>query len=673
VAVERWGGGVAAFYGHGSPLSQAQGLGLDGPVGYLVRSGMTARPFYPCGERSTPTGNTVGPVGLVLFIASHAFSQGSVIRVYISEIFPNRARAAGQAPGGTTHRAMAALVSWTFPISAAKSGGGNASDLRGHDLPATAPGPVPHARARGRPARRDPKRAGDRVTDRRRPLMRTAIVALALALTPTASPTAGADERRPLYHFTPPTNFINDPNGLVYLDGEYHLFYQHNPEGDRWGHMSWGHAVSRDLVRWEHLPIALREENGVMIFSGSAVLDPKNTSGLGREGAPPMVAVYTGAGPKKQTQNLASSLDRGRTWAKFAGNPVLDLNSNSFRDPKVFWHEPTGRWVMATVLADERKVRLWASTDLKTWERSSDFGPAGSVEGVWECPELFEAPVEGPDGGTRWVLKVDVNAGAPSGGSGGQYFVGRFDGKEFRAEGLRPGSPAVWVDHGKDFYAAQAWNDAPAEVRPVWIAWMNNWQYANEIPTSPWRGAMTVPRRVALRDTPEGLRLVQAPVEGVKGLRGPARRVGPRAIGPGDARLSEAGVQGAALEIVAEFEPGEAEVFGLKVRQGPGEETVLGFDRRAGEVFVDRTRSGEARFSPHFAGRHAAKLTIGGGDRPVRLHVLVDATSVEVFADGGRSVVTDQIFPKPGSRGVSLFATGGTSRLRSLEAWELRP
>ena len=170
---------------------------------------------------------------------------------------------------------------------------------------------------------------------------------------------------RPVYHFTPPKNFINDPNGLVFLDGEYHLFYQHNPEGDRWGHMSWGHAVSRDLVRWQHLPIALREENGIMIFSGSAVFDAKNTSGLGSKDAPPLIAVYTGDGHKKQTQNLASSTDRGRTWTKFAGKPRPRPDSNSFRDPKVFWHKPTGRWIMATVLADERKVRLWGSADLK--------------------------------------------------------------------------------------------------------------------------------------------------------------------------------------------------------------------------------------------------------------------------------------------------------------------
>lgn len=264
-----------------------------------------------------------------------------------------------------------------------------------------------------------------------------------------------------------------------------------------------------------------------------------------------------------------------------------------------------------------------------------------------------------------------MNDGAPFGGSGGQYFVGRFDGKAFGAEGSEAGTPAVWIDHGKDFYAAQTWNDAPGDMRPVWIAWMNNWQYANEIPTAPWRGAMTVPRRVALRDTPDGFRIVQTPVAGVSALRGRAHAIDPRPIPAGETRLSH--LEGTALEIVADFEPGDAEAFGLKVRQGQDEETVVGFDRRAGEVFIDRTRSGESRFSPQFAGRHAAKLALGAKDRRVRLHLLVDTTSVEVFADGGRVVLTDQVFPKPDSRGVSLFATGGTARLDSLEAWELRP
>ncbi|MDE2508435.1 MAG: glycoside hydrolase family 32 protein [Planctomycetota bacterium] len=504
--------------------------------------------------------------------------------------------------------------------------------------------------------------------------MRTLILSVVLAISEVAAATPARggepDGGRPLFHFTPTKNFINDPNGLLFLEGEYHLFYQHNPEGDRWGHMSWGHAVSRDLVRWEHLPVALREADGIMIFSGSAVFDARNTSGLGRDGQAPMVAIYTGDGHRKQTQNIAASVDRGRTWTKFAGNPVVDLHSNSFRDPKVFWHEPSRRWVMATVLADERKVRLWSSRDLKNWERLSDFGPAGSRKGVWECPELFETPVEGGSPGeSRWILKVDVNDGAPFGGSGGQYFVGRFDGKTFQNEPT-PRDEPLWIDFGKDFYASQTWNDAPNSGRPVWVAWMNNWQYANDIPTSPWRGAMTLPRVVTLRRTPDGLRIVQTPVAGVESLRGAHRKVENRVIKAGETRLDVDKIEGAALDLVATFEPGDAETFGLKVRCGAGEETLVGVDRRAGTVFVDRTRSGAVGFSPHFAGRHSARASLGDG--PIRLRVLVDATSVEVFANDGLVALTDQVFPRPESIGASLFATGGNARLQTLDVWQLR-
>ncbi|HEY1066904.1 MAG TPA: glycoside hydrolase family 32 protein [Pirellulales bacterium] len=506
-------------------------------------------------------------------------------------------------------------------------------------------------------------------------------------LTETQTASVSAQEppaRRPLFHFTPEKNFINDPNGCLYLHGQYHLFYQHNPEGDRWGHMSWGHAVSKDLVRWEHQPLALREEDGIMIFSGSAVFDAENTSGLGTNAEPPVVAVYTGDGKGKQTQNLAASGDGGRTWKKYAKNPVSDIGSNSYRDPKVFWHRPTSRWIMATVLADDRRVRIWGSENLKDWKQLSEFGPAGSTQGVWECPELLEVPIDEPerpakpgDYETAWVLKVDVNAGAPFGGSGGQYFVGKFNGTTFTPEHSEPGSEPnrepLWIDFGKDFYAAQAFNNAPATGQPVWIAWMNNWQYANDIPTAPWRGAMTLPRSLSLRKTPAGLRLVQAPVTGLESLRGPAKTIAERDVPVEGVSLAEAGVKGQTLEIVAKFAPGASEQCGLKVREGNGEETLVGLDFRAGTVFVDRTRSGDVSFSKDFAGRHAAKLEVDPNNQLYKLHVIVDATSVEVFADGGRVVLTDQIFPRPDSQGVSLFATHGSAKLVSLQAWELKP
>ena len=268
------------------------------------------------------------------------------------------------------------------------------------------------------------------------------------------------------------------------------------------------------------------------------------------------------------------------------------------------------------------------------------------MHGVWECPELFEAPVEGGlNGESRWVLKVDVNAGAPFGGSGGQYFVGSFDGKEFRPDAETKKTP-LWIDFGKDFYASQCWNDAPSGGRPVWIAWMNNWQYANDIPTSPWRGQhdgapvcgtsrSKQPKAVASFRSRSRL----------ERLRGESHRIENRAIAEGETKLEVDGIEGTSLEIVAEFAAREADAFGLKVRRGENEETLVGIDVRAGTVFIDRSSSGATNFSRDFPGRHSCRLT--STDRPIRLHVLVDATSVEVFADDGQAVLTDQIFPGP--------------------------
>jgi fructan beta-fructosidase len=488
--------------------------------------------------------------------------------------------------------------------------------------------------------------------------------------TAAQSPTY-AEHYRPQYHFTPATNWMNDPNGLVWFDGEYHLFYQHNPFGDTWGHMSWGHAVSPDLVHWRHLPVAIPEADSVMAFSGSAVVDWQNTSGFGVGGRPPLVAVYTGHRTDRpsQSQYLAYSTDRGRRWTKYAGNPVLDIGSSEFRDPKVLWHDPTHQWVMVAVLATEHRVRLWGSPDLKRWTRVSDFGPAGAVGGVWECPDLFALPVDGDPANTRWVLIVNINPGGVAGGSAGQYFVGRFDGTTFTPDGV-PNDSALWLDYGKDFYAAVTFNDVPrADGRRVLLGWMNDWEYANRIPTSPWRSAMSVPRALALKTTSAGIRLVQQPVAELERLRGRATRVAARAIPTGSTSLAAQGVRGNALEIVAELEAGTASEFGLTVRAGGGEETVIGVDPTSRQLFVDRTRSGDVSFHKDFPGRQTAPLALENGR--VRLRVLVDWSSVEVFADDGRTVITDQIFPAPTSDDVRLFARGGTARLVSLEAWPL--
>jgi len=474
---------------------------------------------------------------------------------------------------------------------------------------------------------------------------------------------------RPQFHFSPERNFINDPNGLVYDAGEYHLFYQYNPFGDVWGHMSWGHAVSRDLVHWEHLPVALFEENGIMIFSGSAIVDLQNSSGFGTSAAPPLVAFYTGAERDRQSQHLAFSTDRGRTWKKYSGNPVIDLNERDFRDPKVFWYEAGKRWIMVVSLAAQRRVLFYASSNLKEWSRVGEFGPAGPANAPnWECPDLYELPVASQPGVRKWVLEIGIGDHAAAGGSGGQYFIGQFDGQRF--VNSNPADQTLWVDYGADFYAAQTWSDIPpADGRRIMLGWMNNWRYANKVPTSPWRGQMSLPRVVTLEQFPEGVRMMQAPAAELQKLRGKHAHLDARNISGDDRTLDQRSVHGETIEILAEFEPGSAKEFGLRLRKDTSHETLVGYDPVAKEVFLDRTRSGEAAFHADFPARHRAPLEPEKGI--IRLHIFVDRCSVEVYANNGRRVITDLIFPGPTSDRLEIYARGGAAKLRSLDAWTL--
>ncbi|MEH1014361.1 GH32 C-terminal domain-containing protein [Micromonospora sp. CPCC 206060] len=834
-----------------------------------------------------------------------------------------------------------------------------------------------------------------------------AVVATLPGATANGAPPGTRDEpHRPQIHFSPERNWMNDPNGLVWYQGEWHLFYQYNPESAQWGNMSWGHAVSRDLFHWEELPVVLPYSSDEHIFSGSIVVDEKNTSGLGRPGAPAMVAIYTSAYPATgiQAQSLAYSTDRGRTWTAYAGNPVLDLGSREFRDPKVFWDAESGYWVMAVVLATEHKVSFYRSADLTSWTHLSDFGPANATGGVWEVPDLFELPVDGDPRRTKWVLVVNLNPGAVAGGSGAQYFIGDWDGTRFTADNIVTGEPeppagtlfadfeggdypgwlvendptlgpgpfatapypgtvpgqqqvsgyrgrslvnsflgfdtpkgrlvspeftlgqdyvnllvgggahphlpgtttefvpadaeavldfelpdgqtyeqagwtatgalrdrtpvvgparserghvgnkllttfyeadtttgtltspaftigrnhlsvltgagghldgdartvvellvdgevvrtgtgnfsgfmnwrswdvsqyrgrsaqlrivdehtegwghllvdhliatdepvaprsvetAVnlvvdgqvvrtatgknserldwvawdvrdlagrqarleindfnagdwghllvdhimladrpalselerydWVDYGKDYYAAISYHGVPGGKR-VLIGWMNNWQYAGTIPTTPWRGAMALPREFGLATIDGRIRLVQQPVAQIHRLRGAGDTFTLRdaVVEPG-VRDLPAAADGTVLEIEAEFELRDADRFGLHVRSGAGEQTVIGYDSAARRLFVDRTRSGEVAFSPHFPGVHSGPLTVDGNR--VRMTIYVDRSSVEVFGGAGQATITDQIFPAPGNDQTRLFAEGGAVLVRSLTIRPLR-
>lgn len=319
------------------------------------------------------------------------------------------------------------------------------------------------------------------------------------------------EQYRPQFHFSPALNWCNDPNGLVYNNGTYHLFYQHNPYGNEWGHMTWGHATSTDLVHWKHLSIAIPEENGVMIFSGSCVVDHNNTSGFGKNGKAPMVAIYTGHIENvNQSQHIAYSTDDGVTWVKYNGNPVLDLHKKDFRDPKVFWYEPQKYWVMALMFPVEHLVQFYASKNLKEWKHLSDFGPVGDTSGVWECPDLTQVPVQGRPSQKKWLLQTSQNASM-------QYFVGEFNGTTFTNE--NSGTVINRPDYGPDYYAAITYNQLPANIAPTAIGWVNNWNYANTIPTTPWKSAMSLPRNLSVKQVDHQWVLVQKPVPALSALR----------------------------------------------------------------------------------------------------------------------------------------------------------
>ncbi|WJH35299.1 glycoside hydrolase family 32 protein [Paenibacillus sp. CC-CFT747] len=403
------------------------------------------------------------------------------------------------------------------------------------------------------------------------------------------------DPFRPQFHFTPEANWMNDPNGMVYYEGEYHLFYQYYPGGTTWGPMHWGHAVSRDLVRWEHLPVALAPDDNGYIFSGSAVVDRRDSSGLFGGGSG-LVAIFTHhrrneeTGEVSECQSIAYSTDRGRSWTKYAGNPVLaEKGLQDFRDPKVFRHEPTNSWIMVIAAGDH--IRLYRSPDLLGWTFASAFGSGdGSHDAVWECPDLFELPVEGENGGKRWVLIVSIGD-RPEGAEGSrtQYFIGEFDGFRFLNENAP--ETILWVDHGRDNYAGVTWSDIPdIDGRRIYLGWMSNWRYANQTPTVAWRSAMTVPRELGLRNGRQGVRLIQCPVRELQALR-------KKTHCQTDLELTEAqkildGCEEELLELAVDFRLGSSGSVGLRVRASDREETVIRYDAAAERLSMDRTRSG---------------------------------------------------------------------------------
>ncbi len=484
-----------------------------------------------------------------------------------------------------------------------------------------------------------------------------------------------AERYRPQFHFSPTVNWTNDPCGLVYAFGKYNLFFQYNPFANVWGHMSWGHSVSPDLVHWNQLPVAIPEDSKAAIWTGSSVVDTNNTSGLctnGQGGC--IVSIYTGwvpqtaTAPEQQRQNLAFSQD-GRTWTKYSGNPVLDLGRSDTRDPKVFWYSPEKRWVMVIVQATDHKIRIFGSPDLKHWQQLSEFGPQGAAGGLWECPDLYRLPESGQSGKSRWILKIGVNPGHISGGSGGQYFVGQFDGTRFTNENAP--NQIHWLDYGRDCYCALTFNNEP-EGRPRhMIGWMNNWQYAKSVPTSPWRGAMTLPRALSLSDANGSIALLQKPVEELRSLRENTMQYHGAREADLNSKLAQWPYRSQTFEMQVVIHPGTAKQIVWKLLQGEGHEMLVGFDAVNSELFLDRTKSGNVQFSDAFPSKSTAPLKLSG--EPLQLHFFVDRSSVEVFAQDGRVTMTDLAFPKPDSNGLSLSASGGQIENVQFNIWKLRP
>jgi levanase/fructan beta-fructosidase len=417
--------------------------------------------------------------------------------------------------------------------------------------------------------------------------------------------TTNREKFRPSYHHTPLYGWMNDPNGMFYKDGEWHLYYQYNPYGSLWENMTWGHSVSKDLIHWEALPLAIEADAIGTIFSGSCVVDKNNTAGFGKDA---IIAFYTSAA-ESQTQSMAYSTDGGRTFTKYDKNPVVTFNAPDFRDPKVFWYEGTNRWIM--MLAVGQEMQIWSSANLKDWNKESSFGSEyGCHGGVWECPDMLKI-------GDKWVLICNINPGGPFGGSATQYFVGDFDGKKFTCESM----PKVtkWLDYGKDHYATVSFSNAP-DGRITVLAWMSNWQYANQVPTKQFRSANSIARDLGLFKDGEETYVSVTPSKEMLAVRG--------------AKIKK---PSATCEIIVDVK-GTME---LTLSNAKGEQVVMNYDAQKQTFAMDRTKSGDSSFSEAFSATTVAP-THG---IMKQLRIFIDNCSIEAFASDGKMAMTNLVFP----------------------------
>ena len=499
--------------------------------------------------------------------------------------------------------------------------------------------------------------------------------------------TSNTDYYRPEYHHTPLYGWMNDANGLVYKDGEYHLYFQYNPYGSKWGNMHWGHSVSKDLVHWQHLDPAIARDTLGHIFSGSTVIDKNNSAGYGKDA---MIAFYTSASDEHgQIQCMAYSNDNGRTYTKYEKNPILTPfdGLKDFRDPKVFWYKPAQKWYM--IVSADKNMRFYSSTDLKQWEYLSQFGEGYGVQpNQFECPDFIQLPVDGNKDNMKWVMIVNINPGCPFGGSATEYFIGDFDGKEFKCDTDK--SVTKWLDFGKDHYATVCFSNTGDRI--IAVPWMSNWQYANVTPIRQYRGANALPRELSLYTKNGEIYMAANVVKETEALRKSTRNIESISVEGETVIDSITDGLNSGVELEMDIVPGKAQTVGFDIMNAKGEKTKIYLDLKSGRAVMDRTESGLIAFGekaePHFKENHDrrktesinyindfalgtwAPLSLCEG-KSYHLNVFVDKCSVELFVDGGRIAMTNLVFPTEVYNSLRFYTEGGKAEVKNLSIHKL--
>lgn len=475
---------------------------------------------------------------------------------------------------------------------------------------------------------------------------------------------ANKESFRPVYHHTPAYGWMNDPNGMFYKDGVYHLYFQYNPYGAVWGNMHWGHSTSTDLMHWKFEGCAIVPDAWGAIFSGSCVVDHENTAGFGKEA---VVAFYTSAKSTPwgdiQMQSMAYSLDNGKTFTKYEGNPILTSSEKDFRDPKVFWYAPGKHWVM--ILAVGQHMEIYSSVNLKEWKKESEFGAMqGAHGGVWECPDLVEIPIEGTRE-KKWVLICNLNPGGPFGGSAAQYFVGSFDGKKFVNESP---TQTKWMDWGKDNYATVTWNNAP-DGRCIALGWMSNWQYANNVPTRQYRSANTLARDLTLYREGQELYLKSTPSSEVKKARGKKVSIPSFKVSEKHEMVNLFEEKQGAYEVEIVIQNAGASKIAFCLLNDKGEKVSMYYDLNRKQFVIDRSESGTVDFSKDFPAVTVAPANV---DKELTLRLFVDRSSIEAFGEDGKFVMTNLVFPSQPYVKMCFEADKNGYAVKSLNVYKLQ-